>query len=79
MTTKLTKPVARDSNELIRDRGKMRSLIITVYPNGMIGLRMKGCRTEETISMRSCYDSAIKQRVMAERREKQLKRKEGRR
>lgn len=82
MTTKLTKPVRRDTEELVRDRGKMRRIIVTVYPGGVgpdyLGLRLKGCRREETITLRACLDLATKQRVIYERalkaKEKKLRR-----
>ena len=38
MTTSLTKPVKRRSNEKRNDRGKYRAIIVTIYPAGYIGV-----------------------------------------
>lgn len=65
MTTKLNKEVSRVSNETIRDGGKTRNLVITLYPNGMIGLRPQGTRREETYPLEAVYFAAVKARVAA--------------
>lgn len=74
MTTKLNKPVKRMSNELIRDRSKLRGLVITLYPAGHIGLRLAGCRSEETIPLAAVYERAIKMRLAQQAREKDERR-----
>lgn len=75
MTTQLTKPVKRRSNEMRRDRGKYRAIVITVYPAGFIGLRLEGTRTEETIPIEAAYERAIKMRLASEQLEKARARK----
>lgn len=68
--TDLNKPVKRKTNTMIRDRGRLRQIMITIYPNGTIGLRPMGTRQEEVLTMESCYSLAVKQRVAKERIEK---------
>lgn len=70
MTTFLTKPVKRKSTSLTRDAGKMRAIIVTLYPGNYVGLRPEGTRREETITLGAMYDVAIKMRVSAARAEK---------
>lgn len=70
MTTALNKKVTRRSNELKRDRSKLRRIIVTIYPAGYVGLRLEKCRTEETMSLSALYDMAIKSRVAKEKAEK---------
>ncbi len=65
--TKLNKPVARMSEAVVRDMGRLKRLAITIYPNDTIGLRPEKTRREEVITMRAVYDLAVKQRVNAER------------
>lgn len=74
MTTKLTKPVKRLSANSIRDGGAPRRLVVTVYPQGFIGLRQERCRREETVSIEAMYWYAIKSRVAGERLERAKKR-----
>ena len=73
--TKLTKPVRRITDSTIRDCGKVRNLIVTLYPNDTIGLRPAKTRREEIVSLESCYGLGVKQRVAAERAEKLAKKK----
>ena len=56
MATKSTKPVSRETNAFVRDRG-MRPLIVTLHGSLLI-LRGKGLRREETIDIRACYGIA---------------------
>lgn len=70
MTTRLTKPVRRKSNEVRRDRGKYRHIIVTIYPAGFIGMRLEGTRKEETILIEAAYERAIKMRMAFEKSEK---------
>lgn len=74
MTTKLNKQIKRITNELRRDRSHNRNIIITLYPSGVIGLRLKGLRSEETIPMQVVYERAVKMRLAAEQRTKDEKR-----
>lgn len=76
MTTTLTKAVKRRTNELRRERGKYRPIIITVYPAGHLGLRLEGMRSEETIPIQAVYERAIKARLAVEAQEKLRKKAE---
>lgn len=73
--TPLNKPVSRKSSTLVRDRGKVRELVVTLYPNGTIGLRPIKTRHEEITTLDSIYSLAVKQRVAKERAEKLAKKK----
>lgn len=75
MTTQLTKPVKRKSNEVRRDRGKSRAIIITIYPHGYIGLRLEGTRKEETMPIQVAYERSVKMRLAFEQLERARKRK----
>ena len=72
--TRLTKPVTRRTENTIRDRGKRRELVITLYPGGVIGLRPSKTRHEEILTVEAAYDLAVKQRVTRERAEKKAQR-----
>ncbi len=67
--TRLVKPVTRHSEATIRDCGKIRELVVTLYPGDTIGLRPAGTRRkrEELTTLRAVYDMAVRQRVQAER------------
>lgn len=73
--TPLKKPVKRRSEAFVRDRGKFRPLVVTLYPNDTIGLRLAGSRKEEVTALTSVYHLAVKQRVAKEMAEKREKRK----
>ena len=75
MATKLTKPVTRVSSELVRDRGKMCPLVVTIHPNGFIGIRPQGMRKEELYPIEAVYSIALKARVAAEKAERKARRK----
>jgi len=75
--TPLTRKVTRRSSETYRDRSKMRRIVITLYPTGIIGLRLEKTRQEEMLSLRLAYETAVRTRVAFERARK-AKRKEGR-
>ena len=68
--TPLNKKVVRKTSTVIRDSGKLRDLIVTLYPNGVLGMRPWMTRREEYISLGACYDKAVKNRVLQERRVK---------
>jgi hypothetical protein len=74
MTTTLHKPVKRRTNEVRRDRGKLRAVIVTLYPAGHIGLRLQGTRHEETIPIEAVYERAVKMRLAFEQAERRKKR-----
>ena len=73
--TNLDKPVTRKSHVIVRDRGKVRQLVVTINPNGTLGLRPLGTRKAEIITLDSCYSLAVKQRVAKERAEKAAQKK----
>lgn len=75
MATKLEKAVTRVSNEVVRDTGKFRPLVVTLYPNGTVGIRPQGTRREETYPLDAVYHAAMKARVAAERAAKLAKKK----
>jgi hypothetical protein len=75
--TPLTRKVTRRTEETCRDRSKMRRIVITLYPAGVIGLRLEKTRQEETLSLRLAYETAVRARVAFERAQK-AKRKGGR-
>ena len=68
--TPLKSKITRMTGAEVRDRGKYRRLVISLYPNDTIGLRPEKMRKEEIVSIESCYVLAIKQRVAQERRDK---------
>lgn len=61
--TPLNKPVTRRTNEIV-DR---RQIVVTLYPNGLLGLRLSGCRKAEMIPLTHCYYQAVKARISAEK------------
>ena len=78
MTTEhrsLAKPARKATAATVRDRGQERRIIVTVYPSGMIALRLERCKREETFDAASIYSIAVKARVMAERAAKRKARK----
>lgn len=68
--TLLTKRIVRKTSATVRDAGKIRELIVTLYGNNTIGLRPSSTRREETVTFESCWSLGVKQRVVAERAEK---------
>lgn len=69
----LTRKITRRSDaSMIRDKGHLKALVATLYPNGVLGLRPEKSRRkrEEVITLEACYQHAVKQRVAKERREK---------
>jgi len=52
----------------VRDDGRNKPLVVTLYPNGDIGLRPKGTRREERYPLDAIYSIAVKARVLSERR-----------
>ncbi len=63
--TKLTKAVRRKA---LRDNG--RSLIVTIYPNFLIGLRELRRRKEFTIPMDRAYRIAVEMQIEADKKAK---------
>lgn len=68
MTTKSIKPVSRETSSYTRDRG-LRPIVATIH-HGLLTLRPKGLRTEETMDLGALYERAVRDRLMLERREK---------
>lgn len=73
MTT-CTKAVTRIVNSRLL-LGKEGKLIITIYPDGLIGLRQPRQRKEIKVEAGSLFLSGIKTQINAEKREKKLARK----
>jgi uncharacterized protein YcfJ len=70
MTDLKKKVTRRDDVSLVRDRGKLRRVIVTLYPGGTIGFRLEKTRKEEIITVAGAYHQAVKARVMKEQAEK---------
>ena len=71
--TDLRKPVTRRTDTTIRDAGKSRRMVITLYTGDTLGLRPEKTRREEFISLTTIYEYAIKLRVRKERADKKAK------
>ena len=72
MTTS-TKPVTRVTSAFVRDRG-MRQVVATIT-GSLIELRLKGCRSVETVDVSTLYYQAVKARVIRDRMAKKAARK----
>jgi hypothetical protein len=72
--TPLTRKVVRRSSETYRDRSRMRRIVITLYPTGVIGLRLEKTRQEETLSLAAAYEMAVRSGVAFERAQRSKKR-----
>ena len=71
--TLLHKRVKRETEELIREKGKSRQIIVTLYPGALMGLRLKGNHKEYQIGIRECYYRAAElsaRHLIAERKER---------
>jgi hypothetical protein len=66
--TPLTRKITRRSAVAYRDRSRLRRIVITLYPAGMIGLRLEKTRREETLPLPLAYEMAVRARVAFERR-----------
>lgn len=78
MATKLTKPVSRETNKLV---GK-RTIIVTLAPAGsqseaLIGLRLKGTRTQYVCALSDVYRMAALWHGQKEANARRKARKEG--
>jgi hypothetical protein len=74
----IRKAIPRRVQGMVRDGGRLRRLVVTVYPNGTIGLRPERTRREELVSAGGIWQRAVKDRVLAERVAKIKARKERR-
>lgn len=66
--------VTRKTTTMVRDRG-LRKVIVTIYPEGIIGLRAERTRKEEIVDAAWLWGYAVKQRVANERAAKRAARK----
>ena len=71
--TPLTRKVTRRAEVRYRDRSKQRRIVVTLYPNGIIGLRLEKTRSEETLPLVHAYETAVRARVAFERARKAKK------
>jgi len=70
--TKLIKAVTRRTAIETRN-AKPEEFAITLYPNGTIGFRKKGARTEVRTTLGACYAMAVKAEWADRQKEKQKK------
>lgn len=74
--TKLTKPVRRASDAIVRSGGKLRNIVVTIYPNDTIGFRLSKTRKEEILPIGSAFQLAIRARLANEKHQKAIEKKE---
>lgn len=68
---RVIKPVRRQIDiELMA--GKSRPMIVTIYPEGTIGFREKGCRSELLLDLKSAYLLAAKKAAEASLANRQM-------
>lgn len=76
MTTKLRKPVARETESQVRDRGsRFRPLVVTLAPGDVISLRLKGTRYGCEIAISAVWYEAMTRKAVAEARLKRAAKK----
>ena len=73
--TDLHKPVSRRTDSTIRDAGKRRRLVVTLYPGDVIGIRPERTQREEITTLEAVYGMAVKCRVRKEQADKKKARK----
>lgn len=73
--TPLNKSITRRSEATVRDGGRVRRIVITLYPSNVIGLRPEKTRREELITVEAAWGTAVKMRVAKERAEKKAAKK----
>jgi hypothetical protein len=66
--------VGRVTDARVYSRG-YREVAVTIYPDGQIGLRLKGTRKQEYVNAADIYRQAVQARVVAERAAKKKARK----
>ena len=69
-----TRPVRRRVAAAVFSQGAHRPVIVTIYPDGLIGLRLHRQRREEYADAASVYRQAVISRVTAERAERRKSR-----
>lgn len=72
--TDLYRPLKRRTSSTVRDEGKTRRLVVTLYPGGVIGLRPEKTRREELIPVDAVWSQAVKMRLAKERVERKARR-----
>lgn len=76
--TKSTKPVVRETLSSVRERGKLRPLVIQIHAT-YVSIRGKGCRSAYVVTMDQIYNLGARNAAEAARREKmEAKRAKGR-
>ncbi len=68
--TKTSKPVSRETVATKFERSQRRPIIVTIYPFGEIGFRLKGTRTTYSLSIEGCYDLAVKTALKVQAKER---------
>jgi len=69
-----SRTVVRKTACRVRDGGRARELVVTLYPE-FLTLRLHGTRREEAVSYEGAFFGAIKSRVFRERMERAKTRK----
>lgn len=76
--TILRKTVKRTcERSTVFERGKHRPLVVSLEPNGTIGLRAKGCRTTYFLPMKRAWRMAAEAEGLAKKRAKEKAKKDG--
>lgn len=71
--------VKRRSNATVFSSGKRCAVIVTLYPDGLIGLRLFRHRREEFIDPAAAYREAVAYRAAIDRAKKRAAKKAGKR
>lgn len=73
--TKATKPIARETESLVRSKGKHYPIIAGLKSGGMVlVLRLKQHRQEYTLPIDWCFWQAVEAHVLAEKKAKKTAR-----
>jgi hypothetical protein len=68
--TPLTRKITRLSAEAYLHRSKLHRMVVTLYPAGIIGLRLEKTRREEALLLPLAYETAVRARIAFERKAK---------
>ena len=71
--TKTSKPVSRETIATKFERSQRRPIVVTIFPHGEIGFRLKGTRTTYALSIEGCYDLAVKTALKAQAKERKAR------
>lgn len=72
--TKAIKPVTRETEVTIRDRGTRRPIVVTLKHGGMVlSFRLKGCRRPYSLPVEWCFWQAVEAAIQAEKDAKRAK------